>query len=829
MRLPLRSAPLTFLLPLVAVALWPAAARASAPCVAVPQMRQIRSGATGSAISEPVSMNGVLFFTANDGTHGSELWRSDGTVLGTRLVKDIRLGSTSARPQLLTVMGSMLYFVVFGPTGGMELWNSDGTGPGTLRVAAFPNQAAGAGSELAVLGNTLFFVAEGVTGDSELWKINGMSGATQRVADIYPEEQGSYPGELTVVGDALFFKAQESSDGNRVWKLTEQGVPRQVRDPMQGSPGSGPGELTAVGQLLFFTATSGAGNKQLWMSNGTDVGAGALLVRDFGQYGDETAVTPQSLTAAGNLLFFVLATPDSGGELWVSDGTSMGTRLIKDIQPGADSSDPQHLTAVGQTLFFTASDAVHGRELWRSDGSAGGTRMVRDIIPGSVNPEFGSLAAGPGTLLMELNDVVSGYEPWRSDGTPEGTYRLADVAQGTSASTPRDFRRAGPNLFFVATLQATGDQLYVVPLSQVDCHAPRFDCKDVPIEALSSQGIVLDSPPLSAVDDALTGLAVFFDPMPGEPPFTFPLGATQVSAVASDLAGNSTTCNFRILVGDNTAPLLLCPGDVEQEATSAGGAIASFFVVANDAVTPANQLTVTYSQAPGTLFPVARHSIDVTASDAANNAVTCSFALTIKDTTPPRLECPPSLFRVARREEDLNVSYPAVPVDLVTPSPQLQANYASGDRFPVGETTVELESRDAAGNLAQCSFKVLLVDPQGPSILCPETQFARATSEQGAVVNFPEATATDNLGAPTVSYSVAPGSTFREGETEVIATATDPGGQTASCAFKVQVERGSGVVSGTSCQAGPWSGGLGWLVLVLVPAWARRRAGRAER
>jgi ELWxxDGT repeat protein len=766
-------------------------------------------------------MNGVLFFAAETSVAGRELWKSDGTPVGTQLVKDIRQGPADGQPSALTVVGGTLFFLVPGQTGGVELWKSDGTDAGTRLVKAFPAMAPGAGSELAALGDMLYFVAEGVSGDAELWKSDGTPAGTQLARNIHPDPGGSYPGQLTVVGNELFFRANEPSTGYELWKVNSSGAVTQVKDVVPGSTGSTPGGLTAVGQLLFFSATSQTGNTQLWMSNGTD--AGTVRVRDFGE---ATLVTLQFLTAAGNLLFFQLETPELGAELWVSDGTLAGTKLIKDIQPGPGSSFPRQLTAVGETLFFIANDGVHGAELWRSDGTAAGTRMVRDIFPGSGNPDFGTLAAGPGILLMDLDDRVSGFEPWRSDGTPEGTYRLADVAQGTSASAPRGFRRAGNNLFFVATLQDYGEELFVVPLRQVDCHAPRFDCKDVPIEALSNQGIVLTSPPLSAVDDALTGLAVFFnDPMPGR----FPLGATQVTAVASDLAGNSTTCVFRILVGDNTAPLLLCPGDVEQEATGASGAIANFFVVASDAVTPANQLAVTYSQAPGTWFAVARHAVEVTATDAANNSATCSFALTIKDTMPPRLACPPDLFRVARREEDLNVSYDAASVDLVTPSPRLQANYASGDRFPVGETTVDLESRDAAGNLAQCSFKVLLVDPQGPSILCPETQFARATSEQGAVVNFPEATAADNLGAPTVSYSVAPGSTFREGETEVIATATDPGGQTASCAFKVQVERGSGVVSGPSCQAGPWSGGLGWLLLVLVPAWARRRAGRVSR
>ena len=73
-----------------------------------------------------------------------------------------------------------------------------------------------------------------------------------------------------------------------------------------------------------------------------------------------------------------------GYELWVSDGTTAGTSLVQDINPGSGSSGPQDITKFGSgKALFSANDGTHGYELWVSDGTAAGTSLVQDIYPGS--------------------------------------------------------------------------------------------------------------------------------------------------------------------------------------------------------------------------------------------------------------------------------------------------------------------------------------------------------------------------------------------------------------------------------------------------------------
>jgi ELWxxDGT repeat protein len=101
-------------------------------------VKDIRAGAFGSSPSFLTNVNGTLFFTADDGVHGRELWKSDGTAAGTRMVKDIRPGKVGSFPNEsmgnLTNVNGTLFFAADDGIHGLELWKSDGTEAGTVMV-----------------------------------------------------------------------------------------------------------------------------------------------------------------------------------------------------------------------------------------------------------------------------------------------------------------------------------------------------------------------------------------------------------------------------------------------------------------------------------------------------------------------------------------------------------------------------------------------------------------------------------------------------------------------------------------------------------------------
>ena len=130
-------------------------------------------------------MGGTLFFTAQDGVHGQELWKSSGIGSGTVLVKDINPGHGSAASSLTSV-GGTLFFTADDGVHGQELWKSNGTGSGTVLVKdirSCSGQYQGP-SSLTAVGSTLFFAANDGVHGQELWKSNGTASGTVLVKDI---------------------------------------------------------------------------------------------------------------------------------------------------------------------------------------------------------------------------------------------------------------------------------------------------------------------------------------------------------------------------------------------------------------------------------------------------------------------------------------------------------------------------------------------------------------------------------------------------------------------------------------------------------------------
>jgi ELWxxDGT repeat protein len=114
-------------------------------------------------------------------------------------------------------------------------------------------------------------------------------------------------------------------------------------------------------------AYAGINSSHLWSTDGTE--AGTIKLADvFVSPSLTSGVLPRSPTPSGNNLYFAgrdVVAPFRGVELWKTDGTPAGTKVVKDITLGGQSSSPDMFTDVGGTLFFT----VQGTQLWKTDGT----------------------------------------------------------------------------------------------------------------------------------------------------------------------------------------------------------------------------------------------------------------------------------------------------------------------------------------------------------------------------------------------------------------------------------------------------------------------------
>jgi ELWxxDGT repeat protein len=399
-------------------------------------VRDIIPGAGGSYPADLMDVNGTLFFTAGTITDSYGLWKSDGTAAGTVMVKNFLAGPNSPRIGDLVTAGGTLYFTQLGNgSNNAGLWKSDGTEEGTVMVDPFTGFNVNLVNSASV--NSILFFTVNSEGGAELWKSDGTPAGTVIVKAVYAAG-------LTNANGTLFFLASSGSlSSSELWKSdgTTQGTVR-VKAIGQDPSVSVPGSLTNVNGTLFFVASD-----NLWKSDGTS--AGTFRLND---------IYSSDLTNVNGVLFFRASTEAHGTELWKSDGTSAGTVMVKDIEPSYGNSFPENLTDVNGTLFLTADDGIHGKELWKSGGTAEGTVMVKDAYVGNDgsfsnpfdNPYTGELTDVNGTLFFIANNETSGDEVWKSDGTAQGTVLVKDVEPGPSGSGPGELTNVNGTLFFAA-------------------------------------------------------------------------------------------------------------------------------------------------------------------------------------------------------------------------------------------------------------------------------------------------------------------------------------------------------------------------------------------
>ncbi|MFP5287022.1 MAG: ELWxxDGT repeat protein [Thermoanaerobaculia bacterium] len=390
-------------------------------------------------------------FRANDGSRGAELWVTDGTPKGTRLLRDLCPGPCHGAGEVWYALNGRLYFAANEPAHGLELWSTDGTAAGTRLVRDLCPGSCGSGAFAPfLLGNRLLFVADDGQAGDELWSTDGTAAGTVQVSNFEPDHVwSSFRG--AVAGGQLFFAAKEALYGDELWRT--DGTPagtRLVRDLNQADlGGSYPGGMWALGSQAIFVANDGT--LGLWKSDGT--GAGTVRLRSFQPGEAEYPSGLQEAAEAGGKLFMLL--PQNGGMFpWRTDGTEAGTFRLSDVPARS-----REIRAAGNRAFFIASQEGHGNELWASDGTVAGTGEVRDIVPGDFGSDPRELTPFQGRLYFSAGTLDSRRELWTSDGTEAGTFQVKEIHPHSTADPTQLTVHAG-RLWFFADDGEHGSELW---------------------------------------------------------------------------------------------------------------------------------------------------------------------------------------------------------------------------------------------------------------------------------------------------------------------------------------------------------------------------------
>ena len=399
-------------------------------------------------LSSFVDDNGTLLFANDDGVHGSELWRSDGTPVGTMLVKDIYPGPTGSEPSLFATPSSISYFTAYdGQDSTRKLWITNGVARHTRLVGGLsyayggvePSPIAANTSRLLFSEDGGAFLTDGARTRPVVYDYN-----SALIDDkVYYVENGAEPilrgsrggdnyGEI-ISSDPIFKDASLSAVGNRLLVVRRQPSELWLYNPdtlegtrlAQAAPDTSISGTTAVGDKLIFEVSkfdysTNLTTVQLYSSDFTEDHADLIWERTVHPVFDWNDPDPGfQFTSVGNLLYF---TPYTSGpaELWATDGTALHTQRVLQA---VDDTRIKHLVNVSGTLYFT-----HAGELWKSDGSEVRTLPVLELpSPAAAPKDAPQLTASGGRLYFIGSDPLFDADLYAYDPTLKRKLRKLNV------------------------------------------------------------------------------------------------------------------------------------------------------------------------------------------------------------------------------------------------------------------------------------------------------------------------------------------------------------------------------------------------------------------
>lgn len=430
----------------------------------------------------------AVYFGANDGVNGTELWRYDGTEV--ELVKDINPGAESSSPQNMFIVNDLMIFTADDGTHGFELWVTDGTSDGTkLVVDLAPGSVNGVtpccsderSRSFTVFKDELYFPGMTTSSNRKLYKSDGTADGTvlvkelnhpQRSPGFFLEFKGELYFEVTFEG---FWKTDGTTEGTVLIKEFVDGP---------GSEDFSPTYITDMGDYMLMHNSF---RYDLWRSDGTL--EGTTLVKDMENPLAQNNQGSFYVRYGDIALFNGRASTDEESKLYRTDGTLAGTYPIDNIDthPDARGFDPNRRVLFKDKAYFIGDNGFLdgiGFQLHSFDSTESGSRLAvnfDEIANGGNVDAQSEFVATEHYLFMSAGRAFN-RELWVSDGTNEGTIELALNSSGDAY--PVDMLLFKDKLFFFAEADNIGKEPHVVHIDRIfidvdqDGYDTTVDCDD---------------------------------------------------------------------------------------------------------------------------------------------------------------------------------------------------------------------------------------------------------------------------------------------------------------------------------------------------------------
>ncbi len=448
------------------------------------------------------------------------------------LVRDLRptgVGGSSL-PGFLGFAGERAFFEAYTPAIGQELWSTDGTPEGTRLVGdRCDGECDSFFTPLAQTNDRLFVAVSTHHSTSSPQEILALGGESPEVEVVFANSSSFLPyfedtGTTALLGDALIFWTTDFNSTTRLYSAAAPGAELTLLVQLEQS-----GHLARLhrsGPLVYFWNYPQGFPEELWATDGTPGGTHRITTFEF-----EGIDAVEVSTGDRNLLFS--AAGANGSELWFSDGTAGGT------YPLSSFTDPEariwSLATTSNGANFLVEDASFGQELWTTDGTAGGTRAATSFgfhAPFGEQPAEGTLFAAGGRIYFFASNGIDRVDLWVTSPSGASASTLMQICQEAFCYQDRWLVSVDSQVFFAFADPEHGRELWTTDGTPSGTHLFTDICPD----ACSGFGEVLASSAGRLAFTAVSGpnepqtlylasapwltVATLWDPVRGAPTFT---------------------------------------------------------------------------------------------------------------------------------------------------------------------------------------------------------------------------------------------------------------------------------------------------------------------